>query len=55
MIPKIFAITDTVKNISCYRIMPSATWKTFSEFLKIIAKYEKRGKYIANIARGNVR
>ena len=34
---------------SCYRTVPSAIWEIFSEFLifcKIVAKYEKREKYL---------
>ena len=37
---------------SCYHMVPSAIWEIFSEFLifcslfKIIAKYEKLGKYL---------
>ena len=44
-----------VNDISCYRTVPSATWRIFSEFLifcNLIAKYEKEGKCLPILHEG---
>ena len=55
LIFEILSIIIDVNDISCYRTVPSATWRIFSEFVifcNLIAKYEKEGKYLPILHEG---
>ena len=46
---QVMHLTNASSMCSCYRTVPNAIWEIFSKFLifvEIIAKYQKRGKYL---------